>query len=185
MPPPPPSHAAPAPPIIPRGLRSTERPSGSNSLTYFQPPPFLSPIKESSPTQSSSSSNASLRRSRAIRRSNSESISSNPNPGILTASPPSYFDLHRTASSSSDHSLADMYMEVNATDRIDHGPSPLDSDASNPSYYHNSTAQRPVRMNPVRVLPLRSTTDPAAFFPGPVRGAGYRNRGYTRWGEPF
>jgi hypothetical protein len=193
VPPPPPSHAAPVPPIIPGSVRPTERFGGRNreqSLTYFQPPSFLSPIRESSPTQSYSSSNPTLRRSSAIRRSsNPESISSlhNSKPITSTESPPSYFNLPRTGSPESNHSLAlgsegdDIYMEEAATNGHDHRSSPptrTDSDASSLSFYYNydSPLQEPVPMHPVRLLSPHSTNDPAAFFSAPVRGAIYSGR---------
>lgn len=197
VPPPPPSHAAPVPPIMPRSMRPTEGPGGRNreqSLTYFQPPSFLSPIRETSPTQSYSSSNTTLHRSSAIRRSsNPESISSlhNSKASTSTASPPSYFNLPRTASPESNQSLAlgsegdDIYMEVAATNGHDHGsslPTRTDSDASSLSFYYNydSPVQEPVPMHSVGLLSLNSTNHPAAFFSGPVRGAIYSERMYNQ-----
>lgn len=199
MPPSPPSHAAPAPPDMLQSLRSTERPSNSNreqSLAYFQPP-FLSPIMEaSSPvlSHSSQASNTNLRRSTAIRRSSStESVShlhispaKSSNSGTPTPSQSSrYLNLHRTASSGPDLSMAlgsddDLHMK-NATNEQYHGSPAADSDSSIASFYYNSPVQKPVTLqrHPVNLISLHPT-GPAAFYPGPVRGAGYSIRTDTR-----
>jgi len=177
IPPPPPSHAAPTPPVMPPSLRPTELAGGSNrehSLAYFQPPSSLSPIKEAAPTHPYSSSNASLSRSSAVRRpSNPGSITSLENSNANT-SPLSY---HWAASPDSDPESEedDIYTEV-TIDGYDHGLS--DSDSSNPSFYYNPPVQGPMPLHPVRLV---STDDPAALFPGAVRGAGYLiDRTYNR-----
>ena len=194
MPPSPPSHVAPTPPVMLQSLRPTERPSNSNrehSLAYFQSP-FLSPIKEAiSPVLSHSSSNTNLRRSTAIRRSSStESVSRlnisqarSSNTGTPAPSQSRYFNLHRTASSSPDLSMDlgsedDLHMR-NATNEQYHESPAADSDSSIASFDYNSPVQRPVQKHPVKLISLHST-GPAAFYPEPVRRAGYSIRTDTR-----
>jgi len=199
IPPPPPSHAAPAPPVMPQSLRLREFPSDSNReqpLPCFQ---FLPPIKEaSSPlaVQSFSSSNINLRRSPAIRRSPSpeiisslhispaESSTNNTNTGASAPSPSSYFNLHRTWSPGPDLSDAlgsedEFYVPVEDTMSGGqyHGLPATDIDASSASFYYNSPVQRPVKP----LVPLHPTGT-AAFYAGPVRGA---VRADTQWGDPF
>ena len=162
MSPPPPSHAAPASPVMPQIPRPTERPSERNrkqSLTYCQPP-FLPPIKEgssSSPEQSFSSTNIKLRRSTATRRSsNPWSFSSlyifptessypvtSPSPSSLN-----HYDFHQTASPGpdlprafgSDSEDEDFYSMENTTTTNGqlkyHGIPTADSDASLTSFYY-------------------------------------------------
>lgn len=183
--PPPPSHAAPIPPITPRG--ATECRSGEATLENFLPRSVLYPIREASPSNSYSSSNNSLRRSPALTRrpSNPESNSphrSIPSPSQPTQLPPDYSDLNRTSFQNSELSLAldveseeafyDPYLDFTPPDsRYYHGIS-ADDDWDASVFY---TSPHPVRaMSP----------NPAVFFPGPVRGAGYP-RTYVQQNNPF
>ena len=185
--PPPPSHAAPIPPIPPRG--TTECLSGEATLANFLPRSSLYPIREASPSNSYSSSNTSLRRSLALTRRPSNPESNSPHRSIPSPSqpiqlPPDYSDLHRTSFQNSELSLAldveteeafyDPYLDFTPPDstRYYSGISPTNGDWDESFYY---TSPQPVRaMSP----------NPAAFFPGPVRGAGYP-RTYVQHSNPF
>lgn len=63
-----------------------------------------------------------------------------------------------------------------------HGPPPTDDALNTPqSFYPASPAYEPRQFHPVRNntrLPV--ATDPASFFPGAVRAAGYHPRTYTQ-----
>lgn len=184
---------------MPQSLRPTGDHSNNRkqSIACFQSQ-FLTPIKEaSSPSRSSLSSNntTTLRRSLAIRRcSNPDSVSSSSqhispaaadssSTTVLSPSSSSYsnnLQSHRTASPSPSYSNTlglggggsedDFYME--STNGQYHEPSDTSIAAS---FYYNNNNHSPVQ-TPHAIVPqkrqLRSA-GPAAFYAGPVRGAGY------------
>lgn len=208
IPPPPPSHAAPAPPVMPQSLRPTvtERPSDSNrqqSLSQFQFP-FLSPIKEASSPAQSSSSSSKLHRSPAIRRSsNPESVSSsmhtsispaessNTGPGVITStqSPSSHFNHHhhhrrtRTAPSPD----TDLSKAFGSEHDDFYMEDTMNGQCQGPpaSAADSDTSIASFYYNsqryPVTLMP--TSLHPNAFYAGPVRGAGagyYSTRTDTR-----